>query len=59
MSGTVKREIALVIGGVVAVLEAVQAGALSMSSTAHAVVGLVLVFLGAVGIRSQVTPSKS
>jgi len=56
MSPKIHGEIALVIGAVIAALEAVAATVPDVSDTFHVVLAVLIAVAGAVGIRQNVTP---
>lgn len=51
-------EPAVIVGAIVAALTAIQAAAISMSTTAHTLIAVAIVALGTLITRSQVTPKQ-
>lgn len=55
---TLSREPTLIIQAIVAALTAVQVAAIPMSVTAHTIIAIAVIALGAVVNRAAVTPAK-
>ena len=53
-----KGEPAVIVGAILAALNAVQVAAIPMSTTAHTVILVATVVLGSLVTRSQVTPTR-